>query len=162
MRTTPVANQPGQRPVLPRPRSVRKSRLLLFFVVVITFFVLELLAPPGLKARRVDASTITGPEMTGAVMPAPAPLPSDDQIMNFAYFIDQGDMNSTLRLNNNLLGPMTATVTFFNIHGESFTTPILTLPPQDVQRFSIAELTSNARGDFHSGSVQVAYHGQWR
>jgi len=159
MQTTPVANQPGQRPVLQTAKSVRKSRLFLCFVVVITFFVLELLTLHGLKARRVDASTITGPEMTDAVMPAPAPLPSDDQIMNFAYFIDQGDMNSTLRLNNNLLGPMTATVTFFNIHGESFTAPVLTLPPQDVQRFRIADLTTNAPGDFHSGSVQVAYHG---
>jgi len=154
-----VASQPGQDPVRPVSRSVRKSRLFLLFVVMITFFVPALLTLQGLKARRVDASTTTGPETTVAAMPAPVPPPSDDQIMSFAYFIEQGDMNSTLRLNNNLLGPMTATVTFFNIHGESFTTPILTLPPQDVQRFSIAELTSNARGDFHSGSVQVAYHG---
>ena len=159
MRTTPVANQPGQCPMGPASRSVRKSRLFLLFVVVITFFVSALLTLHGLKARRVDASTITGPEMTGAVMPAPAPLPSDDQIMSFAYFIEQGDMNSTLRLNNNLLGPITVTVTFFTIHGESFTAPVLTLPPQDVQRFSIAELTTNAPGDFHAGSVQVFYHG---
>jgi hypothetical protein len=33
------------------------------------------------------------------------------------------------------------------------------LPPQDVQLFRIAELTANAPGDFHAGSVQVAYHG---
>jgi hypothetical protein len=131
----------------------------LLFVAVITFFVPALLTLHGLKARRVDASTITGPEMTGAVMPAPALPPSDDQIMNIAYFTEQGDMNSTLRLNNNLLGPMTATVTFFNSHGEWFTAPLLTLPPQDVQRFRIADLTANASGDFQSGNVQVFYHG---
>jgi hypothetical protein len=102
---------------------------------------------------------ITSPANSDPVIQAPAPLPSDDQIMSFAYFIEQGDMNSTLRLNNNLLGPMTANVTFFNSHGESFTAPILTLPPQDVQHFRVAELTTNAQGDFHSGSVQVAYHG---
>jgi len=154
-----VASQPGQDSVRPVSRSVRKSRLFLLFVVMITFFVAALLTLHGLKARRVVASTTTGPEMTGPLMPAPSPPPTDDQIMSFAYFIEQGDMNSTLRLNNNLLGPMTATLTFFNIHGESFTPSVLTLPPQDVQRFSIAELTSNARGDFHSGSVQVFYHG---
>src|SRR6266478_6649807 len=122
MRTTPVANQPGQCPMGPASRSVRKSRLFLLFVVVITFFVLALLTLHGLKARRVDASVIT----SLASSQAPAPLPSDDQIMSFAYFIEQGDMNSTLRLNNNLLGPITVTVTFFTIHGESFTAPVLT------------------------------------
>jgi hypothetical protein len=154
-----VTSQPGQDSVRPVSSSVRKSRVFLLFVVMITFFVPALLTLHGLKARRVDASTTTGPEITVAAMPAPVPPPSDDQIMSFAYFIEQGDMNSTLRLNNNLLGPMTATVTFFNIHGESFTAPSLTLPPQDVQRFRIADLTANAPGDFHSGSVQVFYHG---
>jgi hypothetical protein len=131
----------------------------LLFVVVITFFVPALLALHGLKARRVDASAITSPASGDAVTQAPAPQPSDDQIMSFAYFIEQGDMTSTLRLNNNLLDPITATVIFFNSHGESFTAPLLTLPPQDVQRFRVAELTANAPGDFHAGSVQVFYHG---
>jgi hypothetical protein len=159
MPTIPVANQPGQDPVRLASRSVRKSRLFLLFVVVITFFVPALLTLHGLNARRVAASTITAPEMTGALMPAPAPPPSDDQIMNFAYFIEQGDMTSTLRLNNNLPDSTAATVTFFNSRGELFTAPPLTLPPQDVQRFRIGELMANAPGDFHSGSVQVFYHG---
>ena len=163
MSNIPVAVQPGQEPLRPASRSVRKSRLFLLFVVMITFFVPALLTLHGLKARRVDASTTTGPEITVAAMPAPVPPPSDDQIMSFAYFIEQGDMNSTLRLNNNLLSPMTATVTFFNIHGESFTPPVLTLPPQDVQRFSIAELTANAPRRFpfrqRSGCLSRAGNG---
>jgi IPT/TIG domain-containing protein len=159
MRTTPVANQSGRGPVLQSSKSVRKSRLFLVFVVVITFLVSALLMLHGLKARHVDASAITSLANSDAVIQAPAPLPSDDQIMSFAYFIEQGDMNSTLRLNNNLLAPMKATVTFFNSQGESFTAPLLTLPPQDVQRFRVSELTANAPGDFHTGSVQVFYHG---
>jgi hypothetical protein len=142
-----------------QPRSVRKSRLFLLFVVVITFFVPALLTLHGLKARRVDASTITEPEMTGGLMPATAPPPSDDQIMNFAYFIEQGDMTSTLRLNNNMPDSTAATVTLFNSRGESFTAPPLMLPPLDVQRFRLAELLAHAPGDFHSGSVQIFYHG---
>src|SRR5205085_8769495 len=158
METIPVVNQPGKYLVRLAARSVRKSRRFLLFVALITFFVPALMLH-GLNVRRVAASTITAPEMTGAVTTAPVPPPSDDQIMNFAYFIEQGDMTSTLRLNNNLPDSMAATVTFFNSRGESFTTPPLMLPPQDVQRFSIAELAAKAPGDFHSGSVQVLYHG---
>jgi hypothetical protein len=121
----------------------------LLFVVVITFFVSALLTLHGLKARRVDASAIT----------SPAPLPSGDQIMSFAYFIEQGDMKSTLRLNNNMPDSTAATVTLFNSRGESFTAPPLMLPPLDVQLFRLAELSAHAPGDFHSGSVQVFYHG---
>jgi hypothetical protein len=142
MSTIPVASQPGQDSVHPASRSVRKSRLFLLFVVVITFFVPALLTLHGLKASRVAASAISSPASVDAIQ-ASGLLPSDDQIMSFAYFIEQGDMNSTLRLNNNLLGPMTATVTFFNSHGESFTPPVLTLPPQDVQRFSVASVSSH-------------------
>jgi hypothetical protein len=78
--------------------------------------------------------------------------------MSFAYFIEQGDMVSTLRLNNNLPQVTEATVTVFNSQGQSFSAPV-SLPPQDVQRFSVAELTANAPGDFHSGNIQVAYYG---
>jgi hypothetical protein len=163
MPTIPVANRPGLDLLRLASRSVPKSRLFLLFVVVITFFVPALIALHGLKAGRVDASAITSPASSDAVIQAPAPQPSDDQIMSFAYFIEQGDMTSTLRLNNNQLDPMTATVTFFNSHGESFTAPLLTLPPQDVQRFPIAELTANAPDDFHAGSAQFSIRGHpWR
>lgn len=127
--------------------------------MVITFSVSALLTVDGLKSRRVNASAITSPANSDAVDQAPVPMASDDQIMSYAYFIEQGDMKSTLRLNNNLLAPMKATVTFFNSQGESFPAPLITLSPQDVQRFRIADLTANAPGDFHAGSVQVFYHG---
>jgi hypothetical protein len=91
MPTIPVANQRLD-PVRLSSRSVQKSRLFLLFVVVITFFVPALLARQGLKARHVDASAITSPASSEAATQAPAPLPSDDQIMSFAYFIEQGDM----------------------------------------------------------------------
>jgi hypothetical protein len=154
MRTMRTANQLSQYSVRDALRWVRDNRLFLVFVVVITFFVSVLSTLHGLNERRADAAAITSPTRGDAFI-----LPSDDQIMSFAYFIDQGDMTSTLRLNNNLLSPATATVTFFNSCGEAFIAPPLTLLPQDVQPFSVAELTSNAPGDFHSGSVQVAYHG---
>jgi hypothetical protein len=163
MSTIPVVHQPGQDHVRRAFKSVRKSRLWLLFIVAITFLMPALMPAlstlRGLNAGRVDASTGTAPGMTSAVMPAPAPPPSDDQIMSFAYFIEQGDMSSTLRLNNNLPDPIAATVTVFNSRGESFTAPPLMLPPQDVQGFRIAELMANVPGDFHSGSVQVFYHG---
>ncbi|HEY9231395.1 MAG TPA: hypothetical protein VIS78_04595 [Blastocatellia bacterium] len=136
MQTIPVASQPDKDHLRLVSRAVRKSRLLLLFVVVITFLVPAALTIRGLKARRVDASTMPAPEMTGALMPAPPP--SDDQIMSFAYFIEQGDMTSTLRLNNNLLEATEAVVTVFNSRGESITAPPRMLPPQDVQRFRIA------------------------
>ena len=72
MSNIPVASQPGQDPVGPASRSVRKSRLFLLFVVVITFLVPALLTLHGLKERGVDASTTTAPEMTGPLTPAPA------------------------------------------------------------------------------------------
>ena len=87
MPTIHVASQPGQDRLRPASRAVRKSRLFLLFVVVITFFVPALLTLHGLKAPRVDASAITSPASNDAVIQAPAPLPSDDQIMSFAYFI---------------------------------------------------------------------------
>src|SRR5205085_2123589 len=119
------------------------------FAVAIILFVSAVFTLHGLNARRVAASATPLPEVSGAVMPAPRP-PSDDQIMNFAYFIEQGDMTSTLRLNNNLPDIIEATVTIFNNQGQPFIAPSLSLPPQDVQRFRIAELTANAPGDFHS------------
>ena len=159
MRTTTVANPPSQGTFRQGSKRVLISNLFLVFVMVITFFVSALLTLDSLKALRVDASPITSPANSDAVVQAPAPMASDDQIMSYAYFIERGDMNSTLRLNNNLLAPMKATVTFFNSQGESFTAPVLTLPSQGVQPFRIADLTANAPGDFHAGSVQVFYHG---
>lgn len=159
MLTIPGTNQPGQDPVRLASRSVRKSGLFLLFVVVITFFVPALLTLHGFRARQVDASAVTSPASGDEALNAPAPLPGDDQIMTFAYFIEQGDITSALRLNNNMPDPTTASVTFFNADGKLFTAPLLTLPPQAVQGFRIAELIANAPGDFHSGSVQVAYHG---
>ena len=157
MPTISVVNQPRKRHGRLASSAVRQSRLLLFLVIVITLLAPVLSTLHSFDARRVDASTTPAPETGPRVTPTPPP--SDDQIMNFAYFIDQGDMTSMLRLNNNLLEAATATVTFFNSRGESFTAPPLTLPPQDVQRLPVAELTANAPGDFHSGSVQVFYHG---
>lgn len=159
MRTTTVANPPSQGLFSQGSKRVLVSNLFLVFVMVITFSVSALLTVDGLKSRRVNASAITSPANSDAVDQAPVPMASDDQIMSYAYFIEQGDMKSTLRLNNNLLAPMKATVAFFNSQGESFPAPLITLPPQDVQRFRIADLTANALGDFHAGSVQVFYHG---
>jgi hypothetical protein len=64
METIPVVNQPGKDPVRLASRTVRKSRLFLLFVVLITFFVPALFRLHGSNARRVAASTMTAPEMT--------------------------------------------------------------------------------------------------
>jgi hypothetical protein len=88
-----------------------KNRLFLFFVLVITYLVLTVFALHGPNTRRVEAAAPASPEPRSAVMPILAPPPGDDQIMSFAYFVQQGDMDSTLRLNNNLPYTTTATVT---------------------------------------------------
>ncbi len=159
MATIPVVNQPGKGRLRLALNATRKGRLPLLFVVAITFLLPALCALHGMKARGVDASTTALPAASDAVGQAPAPPPSGDQIMSFAYFIEQDDMASTIRLNNNLPDITEATVTIFNNQGQSFTVPTLSLPPQDVQRFRLADLLANAPGDFRSGNVQVAYHG---
>ncbi|HWO00613.1 MAG TPA: hypothetical protein VNS63_15245 [Blastocatellia bacterium] len=155
MPTIRVVNQPNKRHGHLAFNAIRESRWVVLSVVVITLFGPALLTLQGLDARRVNASpTMTG----GAVMPAALP-PSEDQTVHIPYFIDQGDMTSTLTLNNNMLNASEATVTVFNSKGESFTAPTITLPSQNIELFNLRELTAAARGDFHSGSVRVSYHG---
>src|SRR5262249_12888388 len=139
-------------------RRIPKSSSLLF-AVLITFFLPAVFPLGGMNARRVDASTTAAPEMSGAIRPAPARPQSEDQIVHIPYFIEQGDMTSTLTLNNNLPEPAEVKVTVFNGKGESFTAPAITLPPMNIERFNIGELAKAARGDFHSGSVEIFYHG---
>jgi hypothetical protein len=123
MPTIPVLHLPGKDHHRPAARSVRKGRLLLLLIIVITCFGPPLLTLHGLKADRMEAAA-AAPQTPGTA-PPPAPPPSADQVMSFAYFIEQGDMTSTIRLNNNLPDVTEAIVTIFNHQGQAFTAPTL-------------------------------------
>jgi hypothetical protein len=158
MPTIPVITQPAKNNVQMELRRIVKSKLLLL-IVIIAFIMLAMVARHGLNAGRVDASTTALPGMAGAVLSPPARPQSEEQIVHIPYFIEQGDMTSTLTLNNNVPEPTEVKVTVFNSKGEAFTAPTITLPPMNAERLGIRELTKEARGDFHSGNVQVSYYG---
>jgi hypothetical protein len=86
-------------------------------------------------------------------------LQSADHYLNFAYFSEDGDTTSTLTLNNNQSEATEVKITFYNSKGEPFRLAPISLPGLQISRFSVSELTKEARGNFKSGNVQVFYHG---
>ncbi len=68
-------------------------------------------------------------------------------------------MTSMLTLNNNKNEATDVKITIFNSKGEPFRLAPISLASQQVSRFSMRELTKDARGDFKSGNIQVFYHG---
>ncbi len=89
----------------------------------------------------------------------PQALPAKDHYAQIPYFTESEVTSSTLTLNNNMPDFMQATVTVFNEQGDLFVVPPIALPPMNAARFSLKELTKDAKGDFTSGSVEVFYHG---
>ena len=88
----------------------------------------------------------------------PSCPPVEDHFLNFAYFVESGDLTSTLVLNNNTGNPQNVRLTIFNHQGDPFQLPPLSLPAQQVSRFSLHDLLKDAKGDFNSGNLQVFYH----
>ncbi len=105
------------------------------------------------------------PDSSPMILPAPAVRtvsrtpPGEDNYVRIPYFTELGGMTSILTLNNNMPETSIADVTIFNSKGEPFVAPPIGLRSQTAARFSLRELTRDARGDFNSGSVQVFYHG---
>jgi hypothetical protein len=89
----------------------------------------------------------------------PQALSSEDHYAQIPYFTESEGTSSILTLNNNMPDFMQATVTLFNEQGDSFVVPPIALPPMNAARFSLKELTKDAKGNFTSGSVEVFYHG---
>jgi hypothetical protein len=85
-------------------------------------------------------------------------MPVEDHFLNFAYFVESGDLTSTLALNNNTRDPQNVQVTIFNHRGDLFQLPPLSLPAQQTSRFSLHDLLKDAKGDFNSGNLRVFYH----
>jgi hypothetical protein len=85
-------------------------------------------------------------------------LPAEDHFLNFAYFVESGDLTSTLALNNNTRDPQDVRLTIFNHQGDLFQLPPLSLPAQQTSRFSLHDLLKDAKGDFNSGNLRVFYH----
>ncbi len=84
---------------------------------------------------------------------------SADHYLNFGYFSEDGDTTSTLTLNNNQSEATDVKITFYNSKGEPFRLAPISLPGLQISRFSVRELTKEARGNFKSGNAQVFYHG---
>jgi hypothetical protein len=85
-------------------------------------------------------------------------MPAEDHFLNFAYFVESSDLTSTLVLNNNTRDPQIVRLTIFNHQGDPFQLPPLSLPAQQVSRFSLHDLLKDTNGDFSSGNLQVFYH----
>src|SRR6266540_2256614 len=47
-------------------------------------------------------------------------MPAEDHFLNFAYFVESGDLTSTLVLNNNTGNPQNVRLTIFNHQGDLF------------------------------------------
>lgn len=92
------------------------------------------------------------------VPPKSYDLPDIDNFVDIPYFINSGDMTSTLVLNNDLPNVAQAEVTLFNRQGEPLKLPAFTLQPLNAERFNLAGFTSEAAGDFSSGNIQIFYH----
>jgi hypothetical protein len=84
-------------------------------------------------------------------------MPVEDHYLNFAYFVESGDLTSTLVLNNNTLDSQDVRVNIFNSKGQLFSLP-LSLPAQQVTRLNVRDLIKDVPGDFSSGNIQVFYH----
>jgi hypothetical protein len=122
-------------------------------VLVGAFVIVRLnLLPP---ASSVVADSANSPAPSQG---KPYDLPDVDNYFNIPYFINSEKMASTLVLNNNLPIKAEAEVTLFNLQGESLKLPSFSLQPFSAERFNLAELTSEAEGDFSSGNVQIFYH----
>src|SRR5262249_46007132 len=84
-------------------------------------------------------------------------MPVEDHHLNFAYFVESGNLTSSLVLNNNTLDPQDVRVNIFNYNGQLFSLP-LSLPAGQVARLSVKDLLKDVPGDFSSGNIQVFYH----
>src|SRR5262245_8290080 len=127
-------------------------RIALPLAILVALFLPNLPAVPILSLGRVFAS-VPGPLRR----PKSAQMMSEQHIVHIPYFIESDDMTSILTLNNNMNDMATATVTLFNMKGQSLTLPPIELAPQLPARFDLGQLAKNP--DFSSGNVQISFNG---
>jgi hypothetical protein len=143
-------------------KSIKGARLLAVLIALFLFSQIYQMAGVGRNLKNskwivnADNSAFTRQQPTNCPTCKP---PSTDHYLNFAYFSEDGDMTSTLTLNNNKNEATEVKITIFNSKGEPFRLAPINLASQQVSRFSVRELAKGARGDFKSGNIQVFYHG---
>lgn len=138
-------------------KSIFRPRAIWWLVVVPALLLLPVLIKSLRVTRLLDSPTSLLAQQTLPTMSHPSS--GEGQLVNIPYFTESDGLSSTLTLNNNMPDPMTASVILYNIRGEPFALPPISLQPQLPARFSLRDLTTNAPGDFSAGNLQIGYEG---
>lgn len=82
------------------------------------------------------------------------------QMTNIPYFSLRNRMTSTLTLNNNQPAPAQVNVTIYSSNGKGRQLPPITLKPQSITDFSLADLLTKAGEEFDQGNIAIQYQGK--
>jgi len=104
-----------------------------------------------LTLYRAGTARSEGRKQTGATQ-------SVTREMHLPYFNQDGAWETIVVLNNNTQSEKPVNVTLFNLRGESFAVPTISLPPYAVRRFDLEKWTRGVP-QFKSGNIQVSFTG---
>lgn len=128
----------------------RATTLVAFFSILV---VLSFAASSSLAAQQNPSM----PSMPPGTPPAPTTM--TEQMTNIPYFSEADGMNSILTLNNNTKTKMPVNVTIFDMDGNAFAVPAITLKASSITNFHMRDLLRRADGRFDSGSIAISYEG---
>jgi hypothetical protein len=80
-------------------------------------------------------------------------------VLAATYYSLQDGLAATLMLSNQGPHPMDIKIVLFNLGGERFDVPAVTVAPNTVQSFELTDWVQSADDSFREGSVQVSYIG---
>ncbi|HEX5733474.1 MAG TPA: hypothetical protein VF131_11630 [Blastocatellia bacterium] len=100
-------------------------------------------------------------EYTKQTLQDSAPVESDKpHIMAASYYSLQGNLKSSISLNNKGLLPLEVKTTLFNMDGEHLDVPAVTIEATSFRVFDLAEWASLGGPSFQQGSLQLFYRGK--
>ncbi len=128
--------------------------------------VLLLTAIPHRATVSPQPVMVVAPNHFRAVYPRPNLLasvpPQSDKphTMAASYYSLQGNLKSSITLNNKGLLPLEVTPTLFNLSGERLDVPPVTVDATSFQVFDLAEWAAAGGPTFQQGSLQLFYRGK--
>lgn len=154
---TPTMRQPQNRPVT-------LAKFLVACLLMLSFAIpYPLFAPLLHPVKAQTSSTGAGPtlrQQDGKVYGPPRKeRPDTPHLLAASYYNAVGNLSATLMLSNQGPRPLTVQPTLFNLTGDRFDVPAITLEGNTVRSIDLREYIS-AGAQFQEGSLQVAYQGK--
>src|SRR5215472_6449404 len=136
-------------------RTVKSTRVRILALALMVPTAVLLPSLPGLSSLGIGRVVASVRGLLGGAKGAQ--VTGEQHIVHIPYFTTSYGMTSILTLNNNMTQEASATITLFNVKGQSVVLSSINLRPMLPTRFDIAELLD--RTDFSSGNVQIAFNG---